>query len=297
LDLGIQTSAWGANSQTRMCYSAPGTYVPPDDSPLSVYQRMFGELGATDDEAAKKLLRRQSVLDIVRGELKTFEKRVGSHEKAKLQQHLAAIEQVEAGLKVPQGLCDAPASVFDLDTQKHEHFKAITEAQLDLMVLALSCGMTDVASLQLSHTVGPHVFSWLGLSEGHHTLSHVGDEDPAGIAKFVMAERWITEQFAALVQKLKDTPEPDGDGSMLDHSCVVWAQELGDGRLHECVSVPFVIAGKAGGYFETGRYLKYDHEPHQKLLVSICHAMGLNNATFGDPSHGAGPLAGLGGLG
>ena len=293
LELGIQTSAWGASSQTRMCYAAPGTYVPPDDSPMSVYERMFGELGATDVEKDKKLLRRQSVVDLVRGELKTLEKRVGSHEKQKLQQHLASIQQVEAGLKGPAGPCSPPETVFDLDTQKHEHFKTITETQLDLMHLALSCSMTKVASLQLSHTVGPHVFNWLGLSEGHHTLSHCGDEDTAGVAKYVQAERWITEQFVALLEKLKTTPEPDGDGNMLDHSCVLWAQELGDGRMHDCLSVPFIIAGQAGGYFNTGRYLKLDHQPHQKLLVSICHAMGLQNPTFGDPSHGAGPLAGL----
>jgi hypothetical protein len=294
LELGVQTSAWGSNNQTRMCYSAPGIFVPPDDSPLSVYERMFGEVGATDEVKSKKLTRRQSILDIVRGELKTFEKLVSVEEKAKLQQHIASIEQIEGGLQEPVAQCGPPESILQVDTQKHENFKDITKTQIDLMCLALSCGMTNVASLQLSHTVGPHVFSWLGLNEGHHTLSHCADESPACVANYVKAERWLSEQFVYLLEKLKTTPEPGADGSMLDHTCLVWAQEMGDGRMHDCLSVPFVIAGKAGGYFETGRYQQVQNEPHQKLLVSICHAMGLQNPTFGDPSHGAGPLSGLG---
>ena len=77
---------------------------------------------------------------------------------------------------------------------------------------------------------------------------------------------------------------------MLDNSAVVWCQELGDGRLHECKSVPFVIAGQANGFFQTGQYLDCGGAPHQQLLVSICHAMGLDNATFGNPAYGEGPL-------
>jgi len=295
LDLGVQTSAWGANTQTRMSYNAPGTYVPPDDNPLSVYERMFGEYGATDAEKDKIFTRRKSVLDLVSGELSNLRYRVGYEEKLKLDQHLESIAQMEGSLGNSTDACAAPGSVLNVPTQQHQYFADITTAQIDLMFTALACDMTRVASLQLSHTVGPHVFTWLGHTDGHHSLSHMPDTDVVGVAKFVEAERWITEQFVVLLEKLKNTPEPEGEGSMLDHTCLLWAQELGDGRLHDCVSVPFVIAGNAGGFFQTGRYLQYGSEPHQKLLVSVCHAMGLTNPVFGDPSHGAGPLSGLGG--
>jgi len=294
LDLGIQTSAWGANSQTRMCYAGPGVYVPPDDNPLSVYERMFGEYGASDAQKDVLFTRRKSILDLVSGELKNLRYRVGYEEKLKLDQHLESILQMEGSLATTTDVCAAPESVLTVPTQQHQYFADITAAQMDLMCTALACDMTRVASFQLSHTVGPHVFTWLGHTEGHHSLSHMGDTDVAGVLRYVEAERWISEQFAVLLEKLKSTPEPDGEGSMLDNSCVVWAQELGDGRLHDCVSVPFIIAGKAGGALEPGRYLQYGSQPHQKLLVSICHAMGLTNPVFGDPSHGAGPLSGLG---
>jgi hypothetical protein len=80
---------------------------------------------------------------------------------------------------------------------------------------------------------------------------------------------------------------------MLDNTIVLWAKELADGRRHDGKSVPFILAGKAGGYLKTGRYLNFNGAPHQKLLVSVCQAMGLTNPTFGDPSHGTGPLDGL----
>ena len=80
---------------------------------------------------------------------------------------------------------------------------------------------------------------------------------------------------------------------MLDNSVVLWAKEMGDSRLHVCRSVPFIIAGRAGGYFKPGKYIDFGGTPHNKLLVSVCHAMGLSNETFGNPAAGTGPAEGL----
>ena len=164
---------------------------------------------------------------------------------------------------------------------------------MDLAVTALACDMTRVATIQMSHTVGPTVFSWLGLSEGHHSLSHIDDSNPTGIDHYVQAEQWYSEQFSSLIQSLKSTPNPQNDGSLFDDTLIVWAQELGDGRMHVCTDVPFIIAGSAGGTFQTGRFLELGGQNHCHLLTSICQAFGLNNQTFGDPTAGTGGLAEL----
>ncbi|GAB4567024.1 MAG: hypothetical protein Tsb0020_19230 [Haliangiales bacterium] len=297
LEFGVQTSAWGGNTQTRMSYRGPGVYVPPDDSPLGVYGRLFGDVNAEPGELDAALRRRQSVLDLVGGELSALQAAVGSEERSKLEAHLEAVREVERSLgggAVPGGgSCDAPAAVMDLPVYENDNFPAIGRAQTDLMVTALACGQTRVASLQWAHTVAPQVFSWLGIGEGHHSLSHMDDGNTAGVANFVAAERWFAEQFGYLLDKLRNTPEADGSGNMLENSLVVWCKEMGDSRLHNCKSVPFVLAGQACGKLETGRYLRFDGAPHTQLLVSICHAMGLDNGTFGDPSYGTGPLPGL----
>jgi hypothetical protein len=259
-----------------------------------VYKRLFGGAGASPEQLDARLRKKQSVLDLLRGELGELRNRVGAEEAGKLDAHLAVLRRMETSLSGPAAnlSCDAPPPVMQLDPNAHQNFADITRAQTDLLVTALACGLTRVATLQLSHTVGPHVFSWLGLSEGHHSLSHMDDSNTTGVMQFVTAERWISEQFGYLVQQLAALPEPGGDGTLLDHTLVVWAKELADGRLHDNVSVPFILAG-ANGFLTPGRYLKLGGEPHQKLLVSICQAMGLDNATFGDPSHGTGPLGGL----
>ena len=291
LELGVQTSAWGGNVQTRMSYLGPGVYAPPDDSPKSVYKRMFGDASADPMEVDKLLARKKSILDLVGGELKDLEKRVGKAEKEKLEAHLAALQKVEAGLQGGSApTCEAPGAPLDIDPYDNGNFPAIGKAQMDLLVLSLACGMTNVASIQWNHTVGPAVFSWLGLSEGHHSLSHCDDGNVQGVADFVKTERWYAEQFSYLLDSLAASPDPEG-GTLLDSTLVVWCKEMGDGRLHDCKSVPWVLAG--GKTFSLGRYVDFGGAPHQKLLVSICQAMGLDNQTFGDATKGTGPLDGL----
>ncbi len=300
LELGVQTSAWGGQTQTRISYRGPGAFVPPDDNPASVFQRLFGNTDGEPGEIDQRQRQRQQVLNTLDDELRALQSQLGGgpsgiSEHAKLTTHRESIDELKRSLSGdPDGLCTTTLPIVpDLDHYNNDRFPSVGEAQMDLLVAALACNQTRVASIQWAHTVAPQVFSWLSLSEGHHALSHMNDGNPAGVADFVTAERWFAEQFAHLVTKLKQTPDPDGDGNLLDTTLVVWGKELGDSRLHTCRSVPFVLAGQAGGALETGRYLRYDAAPHNQLLVSICHAMGLKNGTFGDTAYGTGPLPGL----
>ena len=293
LELGVQTSAWGGSTQTRMCYGTAGQFVTPDDDPLNVYDRMFGDLTGGSDEAARLANRRQRVVDLLKDETKALRAEVGSEERHKLDAHLDALASVEQGLQTG-GSCDtAPPAPSVGNPMLDAEIPGVTRAQIDLAVTGLACGLTNVVTIQLSHTVSPSVFSWVdGVNEGHHALSHIDDSNAAGVAQFAACERWSAEQFAYLLASLDALPEPDGEGTMLDNSVVLWAKEMGDSRAHVCTDVPFVLAG-GSGCFNTGQYLSFDGEPHNKLMVSICQAMGLTNDTFGKASFGAGPLAGL----
>lgn len=289
LELGVQTSAWGGSNQTRMCYAGPGQFVTPDDNPVNVYQRMFGDLLGGEEEAARLRARRGSILDIVGGELGNLRSRVGAEERIKLDTHLAAIEAMEQGLDTTTTCTPGAAPSFPGGVLANDNFPAIGAAHLDLAVTALACGITNVVSLQWAHTVSPVVFSWLGIAEGHHTLSHTDDQNIAGVDAYIAAERWFAERFVDLVQALEATPDPEGDGSLLDSTVVLWAQEMGDGRLHVCQDVPFVLAG-APGCFTPGRYLDLGGRPHAGLLVSVANAFGLGLETFGDPEAGSGGI-------
>jgi hypothetical protein len=287
LELGVQTSAWGGSVQTRMSYSGAGQFAPPDDSPRGVYSRLYGD--AMPGGADVVLARRQSVLDAVKGDLGDLRTRLGTEEQHKLDQHMTSLRELERVLG--GGSCSGGTPVADLPIHANDNFPAIGKTQMDLLVASLACGATNVASIQWAHTVAPTVFTWLGQSEGHHGLSHMDDGNTAGVAAFVLAERWFATQFGYLLDKLAAAPDPEGGGSLLDTTLVVWAKEMGDSRAHVCTEVPFVLAG--GGGFTPGRYLRTGGAAHAKLLVSICQAMGLVNTTFGNPAAGSGPLAGL----
>ena len=283
LELGVQTSAWGGSVQTRMSYGGPGVYVPPDDNPVSIYRRLYGDAVPGGEDLS--LQRRQSVLDAVKGDVSSLRSRLGTEEAQKLDVHLESLREMERGLG--GGTCGGGVAPVDGPIYDNDRFPTIGKAQMDLAVAALACGATNVASIQWAHTVAPQVFTWLSLGEGHHGLSHQSDGTP-GVEQFVQAERWFTEQFAYLLGRLDATPDPEG-GTLLDSTLVLWAKEMGDSRLHVCTDVPFVIAG-AG--FETGRYLSVPGGAHAKMLVSVANALGVETTSFGDPAF-AGPLAGL----
>ncbi len=298
LELGVQTSAWGAGVQTRMSYSAPNTFVSPDDDPRSVFRRLFGDVTGDPGEVDRALVRRRSILDLTRGELTGMRDRVGAEQMYKIDAHLESIRTVERRLQgapdpsMVGGSCDEPTPVMNLPLQDNDAYPAIGQAQLDLMLTALACDATQIATLQWSHTVGQTVFTWLGQSEGHHNLSHYDRGNQSGIDDYVAAERWYAERFLYLLDELDARPEPLGEGSMLDNTLVVWAQELGDGRNHVCTDVPWVLAG-AKNILNTGQHIDTAGAPHTKLLVTLCQAMGLNDQIFGDPSHGTGALDGV----
>jgi hypothetical protein len=291
IELGVQTSAWGASIQTRMSYNDKHQFVHPEDDPSAAYRRLFGGAAApmqgasTGQVGAAPADPRKSVLDVVRGELNALKKQLGTDEQIKLDAHLDSLRQIErrtAGAAAAGGAsCGGMQAPKIADPKNNEQFPEVGKLQMDILVAAAACDLSRVLSLQWTHTVSPTIFSWAGASEGHHELSHKDDGNQAGVAAFVQAERWVSEQFAAFLERLKATPEADGSGTLLDTSTVVWVKELGDGRLHDFKSVPFIIAGGGNGYWNLGRYLKLDQVPHQKLLVALGQSMGIALESFG----------------
>lgn len=159
--------------------------------------------------------------------------------------------------------------------------------------MALACDLTRVANFQWSGAHSGTVFSWLniGIQGGHHSISHLfGDGGGASpIEKYRAISKWYAEQFASFVARLKSIPE--GGGTLLDNTLVVWGNELTDGTFHRTNRMPFILAGGRNMGLVPGRYLTFDSAPHNNLLVSLCQAMGVKDqATFGDARYCTGPL-------
>ena len=148
-----------------------------------------------------------------------------------------------------------------------------------------------VATLQYMRSVGMAQMRWLGVEEGHHSLSHDPDDKKDSYEKLKKINTWFAEQLASLAKKLAATPEPGGSGSMLDHTTIVWTNELGKGNSHSHDNIPFVLLGGGLG-FKSGRALQYENTPHNRLWLSVAHAVGHHIESFGNKElSAAGALA------
>jgi hypothetical protein len=148
-----------------------------------------------------------------------------------------------------------------------------------------------VATLQFTNSVGQARMKWIGVNDSHHDLSHKENKDEPAQEKLTKINRWFCEQLAYLAERLAATPEPGGSGSLLDHTLIVWTNELGQGNSHTLDDIPFVLVGGAPG-FAMGRSLKFKKVAHNRLLMALAHAMGHPIERFGNPAFcEGGPLS------
>lgn len=304
--LGAMAAHNGASGDKFISYPSPGQTQAPEDDPRAAFAALFGAGGAGGGGMVDPS--KQSVLDAAIADVEGLRASLGATEKAKLDLHLESLRELEKRLAGPMGgaSCDMPAIDTDGfgEAQLYDsaRFPAILRAQVDLMVLAMGCGLTRVGVIQGSQHTSELVMSRFEGTEmftpnfdmRSHQASHYGpkhDPNKAEFAAFVKQRRWWVEQFAYLLQQLKDRPDPAGDGSMLDSSIVLLCTEVCDGNTHLHDNMPFVLAGRAGGAISPGRLLTFEGRRHADLLLTIAHAMGETWGSFGEAS--SGPLQGV----
>jgi hypothetical protein len=294
IEVGVQPFGPGAKGGTmqHMCYGGSNQPVPSEGNPYKLFDRLFG--GAGEGEAAFDRLRaeRKSVMDVVRREIAQVQSRIGGQDRQKVDSHLEAVRAIERRLESrPPQSCTIRKPDGKIDLEANENFPPLIKLQTDQLVSAFACDRTRVASLQWSRSFSMVRHTWLGSSEGHHTLSHDSNERPVLGA----ITHWYNQQLAYLLGELKKVPE--GEGTLLDNTLVVYCNELHTGWDHKPGPVPTIVAGQLGGALKTGRYLDYGAGgpfTHSQFLVSLCHVMGLPDIKkVGDLPGPEGPLPGM----
>jgi len=291
LEFGVRIE--GQEPLRVISYRGPNQPNTAVDDPFQMYSRIFANAGLSDAELKKLLAERQSVLDFLKDDLARLQNRVSSDDKAKLEAHLASVRKIEQGLQNSASACKPPVMPAKYDAHAMDKFPDACRLQMDLMLLAQTCGMTRVSTFMFANADSWQYYPWIGVNEEHHELSHAPDSDTAALEKLVKINVWHSEQVKYMLDALSAAKEPDGS-SLLDNSLVLWGNELGSGNNHTYKNIPWVLAGGAGGYLRTGRQLSYQDQPHNNLLVSVCNAMGFEDVqTFGIPGVCTGPLMGL----
>lgn len=289
LELGVQVQY--TNVSSRLAYKGASQPVPPEDSPYQLFTRLFGDLTADPQSIQRLRAQRHQVLDAVQDDAKSLAARLGADDKHKLDHHLEAISSIAARLDAPGeigGVCAVPDVGGEIDVYANENYPLMGKLQMDLLAMSLACDLTRVGSLQWTSTQAGKVFSWLGQTETHHSLSHSTLTDADRQSQLVAIGNWHSQQLAYLMDKLASFPE--GTGSVLDNTLILWCTDIAQGQSHSRRDMPYVLAGGAGGALQMGRYLKYAGDHHNNLLVSILNAMGVPDTTFGNPAYCTGAL-------
>jgi len=289
--------------------NAPGWKpIPPRLDPVQIWNDLFkAQTAAPSADAASRLARKKSVLDFLDRRYASLAGRLGSEDRAKLEQHLTKIREIErtlAELPKQTNTCKAPALIdtknYDpltgldsadngslKDTSTDAEIPKVGKLMIDMLVMALACDMTSVGTLQWSDTEAKHTFPWLNLSEHHHFYQHDGGFRPAECEKI---GRWYSEMHLYLLQAMAAVDM--GGHTLLDESVVFFGSELQDPPSHGKTNMPLLLAGGGGG-LRGGRWLRYNNRSHNDLLVSILNLFGDARMTFGDPKYCAGPLTNL----
>jgi hypothetical protein len=244
-------------------------------------KKLYGRM--QDQETLK------SVLDDVQDDLKKVRAVISKEDQNLLQEHETFLREMERELQAAdQDATAKPAPELKAGVKNvNDNMPRISRMQIDLLVNALASDMARVATLQYTKSVGQARMRWLGVEEGHHELSHHPDSNKASQEKLTKINKWFCGELAHLARRLQETPEPGGDGSLLDNTTIVWTNELGKGNSHTLDNIPFVLVGK-GLDFRMGRSVKYKKVPHNRLLMAFAHAFGHGVETFGKPELCAG---------
>lgn len=285
LEMGVMVPD-RADTWTRMSYAGPNKPVAPIDNPYQMFSKLYGRM--KDQESLK------SVMDDVMGDLEKIRAKVPSEDRKILDEHAQLVRDMEKELQNSGKDLEHPVPVLEpLIKEENDNMPKLTKLQMDLLVSAFSADFARVATFQFTNSVGQARMRWLGIEEGQHDLSHKPDSDADAVDKLTRINKWYCEQLAYLAKRLADTPEPGGQGSMLDNTTILWTNELGKGNTHTQDNIPWVLVGGGLG-FRTGRSLKYARVPHNRLLLALAHGFGHRIDKFGNPDFcGDGPLNNL----
>jgi hypothetical protein len=308
LQLGVRCS--GLGKYQCISWYGPGKGAAAQSNPRAVFDRVFAEVpargagGAPADGAFETLrAERRSVIDAAVWQVAALQKKLGAADRAKLDAFLDSVRQVEGRLAKTANVvagCARPATpavTAGGDSIPTEATPMVAQTQVDLLAMALACDLTRVATFQIGFEGYGATYPWINANTPHHGLSHCDPGDPNAIAAYDEITRiqiWNAQLLAGLVDRLKAIPE--GSGTVMDSTVIVWTNSLSMGEDHTGCHMPVLLVGSAGGFFKTGRHVRYDRRrgvrahAFNDLHVILLRSMGLTANTFGDAAFNWRPL-------
>ncbi len=276
------------DTNAALIWSKARERLPAMQNPWEAYDRIFG--GLVIDPAVPRVDLRRSALDHAMTELAALSPKLPSTDRLRLDSYHESLRDLERRLdSIPApGVCIKPTLGAEAADPRAENlYPEMGKLQMDLMVAALRCDVTRVASLQWGNSNDQCSYPWLGVNTLGHDLAHNSELG----AKKQTVYQWYAEQFAYLLGQLDAIQE--GAGTMLDNTVVLWASEFSDSNGHRADDLLWLVMGNAGGYLKQGQVLGASGRSVGDLHATLGNAFGIPDQTFGNPAYCDGPLAGL----
>ena len=268
-------------------WPTPTRPLPMEINPQVVFQRLFGD-GSTQEERSRRRRDDESILDSIAGKLARFKRDVGVADRTRVDQYVEDVREIERRLQIAaKASASAPSTTMPYGVP--ESFDEHIKLQFDLLALAFQGDITRVSTLLYARDLTGRSYPESGTNLSFHGGSHHA-EDPKKIEEYAILNRYHVKMLAYFLDKLQRTP--DGDGTLLDHSVVLYGSNMGNSNQHLHYDVPHVLAGKASGKLKGGRHLTFPSKtvPTGNLLVSILDLFGVQDDRIGDST---GRLQGL----
>jgi len=296
LELGCERGSMAGNCDSgyscayshTISWRSDTTPVAKEDNPRLVFERLFRVVDVNESAAARAKRQRynQSVLDFVKEDAATLQKKLGAHDKQKLDEYFTSIREIEQRVAFLEKAGKAVGATPDAFQQRlpgagqpldyAEHVKLLG----DMMILAFQADITRISTFMLADEGSGRAYRNIGINEGHHDLSHHG-RDAEKLEKLRKINRFHIEQLAYMLQKMQSIKE--GGRTLLDNTMLVYGGGISDGDRHNHNDLPILLAGRGGGAIKTGRHVRYaDHTPMSNLLITMLDRFGVPGETLGD---------------
>jgi hypothetical protein len=269
-------------------WKSASTPLPTQNNPRVIFERLFGDSGSTNPQARLARLQRQkSVLDSVTEEVGRLRGALPQSDRRKLTEYLEAVRGVERRIQIAeqQGDQDLPAvgHPAGIPANWEDHVKLMC----DLQVLAFQCDLTRVITFMLGHEHSGMTFPQIGVSDAHHPISHHAQEREK-IEKVAKINAYHVRMFAYLLDKLRSTP--DGEGTLLDHTTMIYGAGIADSNDHSPFNIPVVLAGGGAGSLKGGRHIRFKDVPLANLHLTLLDQFGVHQDRIGDSTGRLDPL-------
>lgn len=280
--VGNCDSGYSCAYSNSISWRTPSQPNPPEINPRAVFERLFGESDENPAAMARRTNYNKSILDFVLDDAKNLKGDLGPTDNRKMDEYLDGIRAIE--LRIAQAEKDGRSLTPSMEHPDGVPVEYADHVQLmfDLLVAAFQTDSTRIATFMMGREGSTRTYREIGVPDAHHPVTHHRN-DPELIEKVTKINCFHMQQYSQFLKKLASTP--DGDGSLLDHSMLVYGSGLSDGNAHGHEDLPILLAGGGTGTLKPGRHIKFKKEtPMANLLVSMLDRMGVKTPKVGDSS-------------